>query len=342
LDAKRRRVNAWLELQHRYFLMKFSAFSKFSSGLRFSSRPSAGETFYRQLSDGESGAFAVEPGTRNGARLFATAMAFARLRYNAERCGNQMFADTVEELLPVQEKKYGLSPRLTDTIAERRAALAVAKMLPNGNNVAAVSALLSAALGSDFLCYRVTKPAEIIAYPANPATNGNWPQPGYPSKVGILAQNLSVTGSPVPVIYTNAVPGDTAEIAVGESVIVGANNITQAEKVTATLIGEFMPGVHFFLATLTKAHEAGDIVTTGPFPYWVSTQLHSLVVVTPACAVDADKRRLINNIMRNVVRGVSTWDIAPSTDGLHTDAFKTDDAVLGRTGYATIGTVAFP
>lgn len=313
--------------------MRFSCFSKFSAGLRFSSKPSNGETIYKQMVTAEGGALDGASDAHEGARLFATAMSLARARYAKERAANQMFPSTCVELLPVKEREFGLVPKSTYSIAQRQQALAVKMLLAQGNSYAAVTASLTAALGTDFLYYRITKSAERLTSPASPGTGpGNWVHVGYPAKVVLLTSNVTHTVSPVTVSYTKANPLETVVLQAGESIVVSADNIGLAERVVITSATSTT-----FTTTFANSHDSGGVCTTGEFPYWISTQRHAMIVVSPSAALNSDKRRLVNNVMRDVADGVGTWDIVPATVPGTVDVFTTDSPVLGRTGYAPTG-----
>jgi len=313
--------------------MKFSAFARFSSGLRFSSKPSHGEAIYRAMMDAYGGAFATTEGSHDEARVYADAMALARVRYTTERAANQMRGSTALEMLPVLERKLGLVPSPKATVLERQAAVQARQVLPKGATRVAIEQALTAAIGADFLCYRTTKAAEVLTDPVAPGSGpGHWVRPSHPAKVVQLASPVAFIGSAT-VTYAAADPAETVAIDEGDQVVVSTNNIGLAELVTVTAAAATT-----FTATFTKAHDNGDYCTTGPFPYWVSNQRHSVIVVTPAAAIDAEKRRKVNRVMAEVSRGICTWDIAAGAGGTCV-VMTTDDPLLGLTGYAPTGPV---
>lgn len=323
--------------------MKFSAFAKFGH-LRFSGKPTHGETFYKQIKNAFGGQYATTIGTRSEAWMFATAMALARVRYAKERAANQSSPQRVIEMLPVREMEYGLIPGRYDTIIDRQRALAAKMLLPEGARYTAVTAALQAAIGSDFLYYRTTKAGEIVAFPADPGEMsggrrkwpGNWTRTVYAPKVVRLTSPASIIASDSTVHYEPVEGG--VEIKAGDVVVVGANNIGQAELMTVVSASS-----NTFTGRFKNAHDVGDICTTSYFPYWISTQRHVLVVVTPSAAVDPEKRRKVNVVMAEVMRGVTTWDTVPDDgSGTATAAFTVGDSVLGRIGYAGLTSVAYP
>lgn len=318
--------------------MKYSAFAKYGH-LRFSSRPSHGEVIYRQLLNALGGQYSTEIGSRAEAWAYATAMRLATVRYTKERGANQTDPRLVVEMLPVREVEYGLVPGSRATIQDRQAELTRKTLLPQGARETAVSAALAAAIGTNFLFYRVTKPSELVSFPASPGAGpANWVRIGTVSKVIRLTGSIAVTGTPFTVGFAPANPEENIALTVGDKLVVSANNIGLGERVTVTAAS-----ANTFTATFTKAHDVGDICTTGYFPYWISNQGHVFVLVTPAAALDSEMRRKINTTMEEIMRSFVAWEIAPSSDGLDADLLTTDDPLLGRTGYAMTGpALAFP
>lgn len=317
--------------------MLCSAFAK-CGHFRLSGRPTHGEIMYRQILNALGGQYTTEEGSRAEAWAFATAMALARVKYTKERAANQMNPRLVVEMLPAREKEYGLTPGSLDTILDRQGALVAKVRLVKGARGSAVTEALFDAIGADFLCYRVTKLGEIATWPTNPFLGPcNFLKPGAPSKVVRLTESIAITGSPVSVGYESMNAGESVTIDIGDVIVVSVNNLGLAERVTVSDVGSGT-----FEATYAKAHDAGDVATTGHFPYWICTQGHVFVVVTPTAAVDPEKRRKVNVVMEQIMRSFVTWTIVPSTDGLTTDSMKIADATFGRVGYAGLGSVAFP
>jgi len=64
-----------------------------------------------------------------------------------------------------------------------------------------------------------------------------------------------------------------------------------------------------FTATFTKPHARYCSATTRQTPFQMSTRRHMLVILKSLPAVNIETRRKVNDIMRSMVRGVSTWSI---------------------------------
>jgi uncharacterized protein YmfQ (DUF2313 family) len=262
-------------------------------------------------------------------------MALARVKYTADRVFNQMDPELAIELLPVWEAKLGLVPSFTSTIQDREVAAENRYNVQRTGTRAAIETALTVALGDDFIVYRTTSAAERVTYPSSPgATTGpaNWLLPNAPIRLYRLTSCVTRIGTAVSVAYEPVDSSVDSTPIVGDPVVVSTNNWGLAERVVVTVASSTA-----FTATFTKSHDIGDICTTGPFPFWLTNQLHALIVVTQAAAESAATRRAVDAIMRQMGRGVVTWDIVPAADSTHVAAFKTDDPVLGRTGYAPLG-----
>ena len=277
-------------------------------------------------------------GQRSEAWMYATAMLLARARYAVQRAANQMNPRKVVELLPVREWEYHLVPGRTATIPDRQHALAARVELAKGARYTAVTEALTAAIGDDFLCYRVGKPGELQTWPSIPATGpGVFVGLGKAASIVRLTTPVSVLGTAT-VNYEPLVPNSGAVIQVGDTVCASANNIGLAEKVFPTAAT-----ASSFTAFFTKSHDIGDVCTNGYFPVWKSTQAHVVVVVTPAAALDPEKRRKVDRVMAEVMRGMVIWDIVPDDGtGTATAAFTVEDPELGRVFYAGLGAVSYP
>jgi len=319
----------------------YSAFTPFGL-LDYSSDPSPAENIYNAGAKllGAPENFSLEPGSHAEAMLYADAMGLARVFQTDRKMRNQLDPLKATDMLPVYEAAYGLIPKPTDTIPQRQAALASAMRAPEGATVAAVTAALQAALGSDFVSYRLTPVSEIVNFPASPGdanSPSKWTDKGVSPQVVRLTGAVVSLGVPVAVPYETIVDAGEPRILVGEQIVVSVNNIGLAERVNITAIG-----AGTFTATFTKVHEVGDIATTAYFPFWRTTKKHSLVVLTRAATLDPEKRRTVNEIMKRMVTGWSTWAISPKIDGTHAGGFIVDDATRGRVDFNNIDTFTYP
>jgi hypothetical protein len=321
---------------------KYSSFTPFGA-LTFSSKPSRVQTIYEankaNLNPKDNENFDLSPGTNVESMIYARSRVQAAARYALERAYNNANPLKATETLPVLEKEYGLVPAPTDRLSQRRAALAARMLLPGGAIYTNVTNALLTLLGTDFKYYRVTKAVEAINFPTIGGDSpGNFASAQTVIKNYLVTSTVSVgLGSPQVVNY---VPFNTAtaiSLLNGDTLVVYPENIDLAERVVVSNVTSST-----FLATFNNAHDPNVIATTQPFPYWVSSQRFSLVIVTRACAENFDKRRQINELMARIARGVSSWAIVPDLDGSHTAPFTVEDPIYGRVGYAGITSVAYP
>jgi len=321
--------------------------SAFTSGsLVASSQPTHAERIYRSLINSMGGQYSKEIGSRSEAWCYATAMAMGRVRNTFDRVRNQMDPRLAVELLPVWEDKLGIVPGSVDTITDRQDAVALKHDRGRVGTYNAITVALDAVLGSEFVAYlpsvpqsNSTSPSTANIFPSFASIAGgngpyNFLAPTTTVKLVRLTQASVITGSPTVVSYV-PVEGVVDRVSAGDRIVMSANNIGLAESVTIASATSST-----FTVTLTKAHEAGDICTTGPFPFWISTQLHSLIVVTQSAAEDPKMRSMVDGVMRQMARATATWDIVPVGTGNSVAVFTTDDPVLGRPGYAPLAPAA--
>ncbi len=318
---------------------KFSAFTPFGM-LAFSSKPSHAENIYRSLVDNLVGAFDMSKGTHTEASAYARAMSLARAQYTLERAGNQSDPLKATEILPNLERDFDVRPPLSAGLFDRRTFLAAQYRLPRGGVYTNVRATLQALLGTDFLAYRLLTDAEAVDYPADPlsSTEVNAQRVDVPGRFLQLTQPIISTGL-VWADYENldTTSGDNL-LNVGDVVMVQPENSGLAERVTVTQV-QGASATRQFRAVFTKPHDVGAIVTTTNWPYWWSTKRFALIVLKAASALDADKRRKVDELMAKLARGVSQWAIVqPSSPGATTVGPFTLPAPLGT---VTLGPVPF-
>jgi len=147
-----------------------SCFTSFGF-LEFSSAPSECEKVYRSLvssyRDPVTGkpTFDLSIGTHKEAVIFGWANAIAAARVTLRRAAAELRAETAYSMLEQQEKRYGMSPDVDDTVVQRQAALAAKQKAARGPRYEAVWDGLSAILGSSLIAYRPIKVTEAEAYP---------------------------------------------------------------------------------------------------------------------------------------------------------------------------------
>jgi hypothetical protein len=307
--------------------------------LELADQPSHAETIYESMigslgaKEGES--FDVSEGTRAEATIYAQAMAFAEARYLLEHAGLQIDPAYVDEMMADREREYGIIPGPNDSMPQRRAVLAARKLLPRGARREAIEDGLRTILGSNFVCYRTTTPAEIANWPATlGAPQQNLQLPATPRKLLRITHGISIgLGAPQAVQYTTVDPV-TDTLLVGDHLLIGPEIPTSSETVRVTAVGGGT-----FTALFNQAHEVNCFATTAPWPMWTGTQRASIVAVKSAVAVDPETRRKVNDFMKRAVRGVSTWAIVETTAAKQIGPFKIGQSPLGAT---PLGTLTLP
>jgi hypothetical protein len=290
--------------------MKFSRFARFGH-FGFTSKKPRPQPIYESIRDAQGGTVTDDDDGLMPARHYAWAMRIAAAKATLERAKNQAEPLQVRDLLPVQEGMYTLVPGPFETMQERRAALAAKYKLGLPGSFQNVQAQLMFILGADFVAYRPMPSTEAGQSPSTPGTGpGTFKPATNRIKIVKITQSISTgLGAPQWVSFTNYF-GDVNPLQVGEEVVVEAGTIGWQEKVTVLGVKPEQ-----FQATFTRAHEPNSLATTAPFPYWLSTQRHHLVVVKNGRANDLELRRKVNELMAVVVRGSSTWDIVEANIG---------------------------
>ncbi len=318
---------------------KFSAFTPFGM-LAFSSKPSHAENIYRSLVDNLAGAFDMSKGTHAEASAYARAMSLGRARYTLERAGNQADPLKATEILPNLEQDYDVRPPLSAGLFERRTFLSAQYRLPRGGVYTNVRAALQTVIGTDFLAYRLLNDVEAVDYPANPLTSTeiNAQRVEVPGRFLKLTQPIVSTGF----LWADYENLDTTAGEVllngGDVVMVQPENSGLAERVKIFSV-QGSGSTRQFRANFTKPHDVGTIVTTTNWPYWWSTKRFAFIVLKAASALDADKRRKVDELMSKLARGVSQWAIVqPSSPGATTVGPFTLPVPLGT---VTLGSVSF-
>lgn len=328
--------------------MKFSAFAPFGM-FAFTSKQTHAERFYLAMVASLGGQYSTEEGSREDAKLYADAMALARVRYVLEHAGAQVHPLQLVEMLAVREAEYQVTPGPQETIDERRRDVAAAFLLPRGAAKTEVENALLTLLGDDFIAYRPTPATEAVQWPS---ALGDEPQnlqlPTIPRKLIRLTAPISTgLGAPQYVRYERFVEDAAApfhELLVGDIIVIDAGDLDQAEVVTVTALDFDEPVFEgpvypTFQATFNNPHPEGAIGTTAPWPIWVSTKRFNLIVLTGPAAEDPDTRRRVNEQLRKQLRGVSTWTIAGETSpGSMTVGPFT--VAGGKLSVTTIGTIA--
>lgn len=320
--------------------MLFSAFTPLDL-YRLSGETPRAELHYQAMTANLGGAFDLSSGTRQEGLCYASALQVARVEQRLREGARQNFALDVCESLPVREAEYGLLPGVTATTPQRRTAFARAKKLPGTWTRIEIGEALREVLGADLISYRPTPVAEVVR---TPATLGAAPQNLQPTNVARKIVRITVPisiglGAPQTVAYdlidtpSGSVDAPTVQLVVGDKLVVESNISGIDETVTVTAV---LTSPTRLTATFTKPHTVDCLAFTHPYPRWISSKRHSLVIVTAAAAIDPTKRRLVDLEMKRMVRASSTWDIVQSADGIVTGAFTVGSTAIGMQSIGSV------
>lgn len=287
--------------------MQFTAFAEFGQ-FEFSSAPCLAQRVYEAIWANLGDNYARDGYT--DAKVYATAMALARLLRTVDRLEAQLDPETVLELLPDREREHGLVVGASATIASRRQALAARMRLPAGDRLPALLGALQTLLGDGFVELQTTTQADAVTYPATAGSLGNFVLPRVPKRTFQLENNVSILGVRAERILRldGTVPTDEEMPAVGEKVTIEPEHNTQRETVAVISAGRISDNC-FLAATFTKAHPAGARIVCGPWPLWVSTKRTTLVRVTEDVTDDATQLRHLHDLLARIFRAVSTWAV---------------------------------
>lgn len=290
--------------------------------LAYSSRKSHARAIYDVLIDGIGDAFDTDPEGLEAARIYARAIVLGSAQYQFDRAGNNRNPLKATELLGLLENDYQIIPGPNATLNDRRRELAARVRVAKGNRRGAIEYALRTLLGSDFIDYRTTAPADIVTTPSSPGDVGVFAARGTQKKTFAFRGAIAHIG--IPIYEAIDLVGGTEIPRVGETYCVDPDPRRNIEKIMITDVSVGSDPV-YVRATFTKSHDPGTFATR-PHPYWISNKRYDRVVVSVAAAKDAETRRKINELMGRALRGVSQWAICHNSG-----YFTSDDAVLGLT-----------
>jgi hypothetical protein len=324
--------------------MRFSAFAPL--GLyRLSSEIPLARRIYDSMKAQVGDELSMDVGTRQEAFCYASSLAIARAGKKQREGALQGLVAHVTEQLPNLERIYELVPGHTETTYSRKQNLAVAVRRPLVWTATRIEGALQELIGDGFYAYRPTPSSEATL---GPAAIGDQPmnlqRANVARKIIRITQPISVgLGAPQSVTYElfdapQSATALSAQLPVtGDRFVVEPNIVGIGETVELTFAGT-IAGLPKITATFDNPHTNGCLAFTHPYPSWVSTKRHNLVITTPAVAQDPVWRRKIDRAMRRMVRGSSTWAIVQSSDGISTDSFESG---VPNTSVLTLDPITF-
>ena len=290
--------------------MQFTAFAEFGQ-FEFSGASCLPQRVYESLWANLGNNYARDGYT--DAKVYATAMALARLFTAQQRLGAQIDPTTILELLPDREREHGLIVPATATIASRREALAAQALLPNGCSSPNLLQALDDLLGAAFVAVWEVDAASAVLDPASGGPPGNFVSASASRAVYKLPDPVTVLGSQsIRLAHVDGTKVQADEMPeVGDTLVLSPEHNTQRELVTVTAVTSGSP-YNAVTVTVTKSHDEGDRVVRGSWPYWSSTKRSSTVRVTAEAAADGPTRASLEALLGRLYRAVSTWWIAGS------------------------------
>lgn len=292
--------------------MPFSAFAPF--GLNpFSGEVPIAETIYKTIAVACGPAFDTAEGTDIEAWNFSDAIALASARVSLERAQRNLDPATAYEKIPQHEAAFVVSPPTSATPAQRRAVLAAKNLAAKGSRPEAIENALIALLGSDFVALYVMPTGSPVMWPVVAGA-----APALFSRVDIPAKTIKITTPVAPDFSVSGVATvpyenwDTSQadelVSVADKLLIEGEIPGGSEIVSVTAVAGTGTS-RTFTATFTKPHALDCSATTRQTPFQMSMRRHMLVILKNAAALNIETRRKVNDIMRSMVRGVSTWSI---------------------------------
>lgn len=284
----------------------------------FSSKPTHGRSIFESMSDGMGDSYNNDFNSLQSARLYADSICLASAQYQLDRAFNNRNTSKATELLGKLEEDFQVTPGPYDTLIQRRAFLSSLFMVSKGNSQSVMEAALQTLLGNDFVSY---SNLSYTPFPIDPGTVGIFTRPDEPVKQFFITTGISEVGHPITVPYTIS-KGMTNPVA-GEIYTIDPNPLSNIEQVTISSVS-----AGNIIATFFRAHEPGTIATR-PYPFWISYNRYSTVVVKFAIANDNEKRRKINELMNRAVKGISQWCVVSDQGTFVLDS--STSGILGST-----------
>ncbi len=306
--------------------MLFSAFTPLSL-YRLSGEQPKAESIYNTLVAQHGSEFSLVPGTRQEAFCYMTALAVAHAMETQAHGALQNLVSEVGPMLPVREEEYRLVPGANDTFAMRVEAFAKAKVRPSAWTRTRIESALSELIGDGFYAYYPVPQADAVRSPPNLGDQPmNLQRADVVRKIIRITQPISIgLGADQTVTFelldvpldpsskSSALPVD-GDVFVIEPDIIGIGERVEIKSVDVASMT--------ITALFNNAHTNGCLGFTHPYPAWVSSKRHNLVITTPAVAQNPAMRRRIDQQMRAMLRASSTWAIVQSSDGISTDAIE--------------------
>ena len=299
-----------------------SAFTPYGQ-LRFSSKQSRLQSIYEGAMAGSDEVYASDGAF--AADVYATAREVAALDATLERVNNHHNPLKAVELLSDMEHEYGLAPQPTDTLAQRRAALADRVYLLFGARRDAVESGIIAIVGTAGFVAYYTYPATVTPTPSTPEASPGpnlMAPPGTPVKIYRFAEPVSIGLGSSQTVTATFVGGDTSPLLADERIVVEPGLLGREETVTIeNVVGDQIT------ATFHYAHEPNSLARTGCWPHWFSAKRYNVVVVSSEAYENPGVMARLNDFLSRTLRGVSPWFICTESSSRVIGPFNPDEGI---------------
>lgn len=290
---------------------------------------------YEQARAGLGEQFSTEIGSMVDAVIFANSIVLARAKEVAEAAALQRLPQHVSFLMPQREAEYGIVPSPDATMKDRAEEYARRFRAVQSTNKVSTEDALREVLGSDFLKLHIVAATDAVTLSQVDGLDINYQLPLVNRKFIRLESAVSTGLGVAQFVFFSFVLTSTSaltvnELVAGDQLMVEPGALGLAEKVTVTKVKE-----NAFEAVFTKPHSAKSLCTTMPYPGWATTKRHATIIVTEEAALNPEKRRVVDQLMRIYARDTSTWDIA-AADGAVVKTFKIGTPAIGIATTANI------
>lgn len=310
--------------------MTFNAFARFGH-VSFSGRELLGKKIYEAMKRATGPAFDDSfNGSHTQAKLYAQAMGIASTSLMLDRVKNNAIAKKATDLLPNLEKNHGIIPYQGESKHQRRARLHARMLLARGATYAGVWEIMDSLLGDDFASWAVAEAATLVRFPdtaADAKLVGNYVPAGTQARIVQTQETIFPGTQKVAVTELTPKSGElSAQAMVGRTFLAEPDSESRRETCTisdVTLDGDSL--MTFVTATFSNVHDVGTLFTTQYFPTWRSNAQHHFFELALDAAKDPEKRRIVDDELRRVLKGVATWSLGV------TGGIAPDEGLVGVT-----------
>ncbi len=279
--------------------------------LRFSSEKPRGLVQYEALAAEEGDWLSGEDGPAEAER-FATAMMLATVELTLTRAGRQWDARYAQEFLPDLEDEKGIVPPRGASLAARRALLVARQRATPTAQLGSVTAALRAILGDLLVGVRPASDWGATVYPDLDGWYQLWAEESAQhSAWKVLSADVNTH-----TVRLQYLGGHKAALQPGVTFIIGAGLNGRSGILTVTTADYWTTGGVYGCTVVCNnyhAHDPGELVLTGKFPFWCSDQRHWTVAVAPSVLANPELLRRVNEEMGRLLRQVSSWQVVSAT-----------------------------